>query len=79
MKEMDLRKGDVVQLAPTAANQAFAYCMMIIDEPKPWGAQGYVQGLGENREKIGGQYYYRAKWEEMEYVGHATWEIGRFA
>jgi hypothetical protein len=70
-----LRPGEVVQLSPTVGNPMFAYCMMTVTEVKSWGAQGYVQALGENGEP-GGQAYYRAKWEEMEYVGKAMWAIG---
>jgi len=62
----------VVQLAPTVKNPMFAFCMMTVTEPKPWGAQGYVQALGEDG-KPGGQAYYRANWEEMELVGFAEW------
>ena len=69
-----LLAGDVVQLNPeTVGNKAFTGCMMVITEPKKFGAQGYVQSLGEDRDNAGGQAYYRAKWEEMELVGKATW------
>lgn len=64
--------GDVVQLSPTVGNPMFACCMMTVTEPKEWGAQGYVQALGE-KGGPGGQAYYRAKWEEMELVGKAVW------
>lgn len=74
MEKQELKKGDVVQLAPTLGNKMFACCMMVVDEPKAFGAQGYVQSLGENGQP-GGQAYYRAKWEEMEYVGTAAWDI----
>jgi hypothetical protein len=67
-----LAAGDVVQLSPEVGNPAFAASMMVVTEPKSWGAQGYVQALG-TREAHGGQAYYRAKWEEMEYVGKAQW------
>lgn len=68
-----LEKGMVVQLNPeTVGNKAFSACMMVIDEPKSFGAQGYVQALG-TRDEIGGQAYYRANWEEMELVGKAVW------
>jgi hypothetical protein len=71
-----LEPGDVVQLNPeTCRNPMFAACMMTITEPKSWGAQGYVQALGENGQP-GGQAHYRAKWEEMEPVGRAVWIIG---
>ena len=42
--------------------------MMTVTEPKGWGAQGYVQGLGENG-KSAGQAYYRASWDEIERTG----------
>ena len=65
----------LVQLSPeTVSNPMFAGCIMVVTEPKVWGAQGYVQALGEDG-KSGGQAYYRARWEEMELVGHAEWVI----
>jgi hypothetical protein len=75
MTERELNVGDVVQLNPeTVKNKMFAGCMMTVTEPKKWGAQGYVQALGENGEP-GGQAYYRANWEEMELVGVAQWMV----
>jgi hypothetical protein len=60
-----LQVGDVVQLIPgKTRNPMFAACFMTVTEPKSFGAQGYVQGLGEN-ELPGGQAYYRATWDEM--------------
>jgi hypothetical protein len=73
MLETELKPGDLVQLNPeTVGNKAFAGCIMVVTEPKPWGAQGYVQALG-TRETMGGQAYYRAAWHEMEVVGSAEW------
>lgn len=73
MKQQGLTKGQLVQLNPkTVKNKMFAACIMVVTEPKSFGAQGYVQGLGENGEP-GGQAYYRATWEEMEIVGVAEW------
>jgi hypothetical protein len=69
-----LQPGMVVQLSPNVANPMFACCFMIISEPKPFGAQGYVQALGENG-KMGSQAYYRANWDEMELVGQAVWAV----
>lgn len=64
----EYKDGDVVQLDPEkVGNPAFAGCMMVITEPKSWGAQGYVQVPGS------GQAYYRAKTEEMAFVGRAVW------
>lgn len=75
MKEgTKLEKGMVVQLSPACKNPMLACCFMTIDEPKVFGAQGYVQALGKSGE-MGGQAYYRATWEEMEYVGQAVWDV----
>lgn len=74
---MQLRKNDVVQLNPeTVGNPMFAGCYMTITEPKSFGAQGYVQVTGVER-KPGGQAYYRARHEEMEYVGTAVFVVER--
>lgn len=73
MTPQPLEVGDVVQLDPEKCpNPMFAGCLMVVTEPKPWGAQGYAQALGESGEP-GGQVHYRAKWEHMEYVGKAAW------
>jgi hypothetical protein len=65
--------GDVVQLHPhETKNPMFRGCLMVVTEPKEWGAQGYVQALGKD-EKPGGQAYYRATWEEMIPVGYVDW------
>lgn len=67
-----LEAGDVVQLNPeTVGNQMLAACMMTVTEPKAFGAQGYVQTTGVAGE-MGGQAYYRARWDEMELVGRAA-------
>lgn len=60
----DLQPGHVMQLDPEhVLNPAF-------------GAQGYVQALG-NRHEMGGRAYYRATWEEMEGpIGRAIWMPG---
>lgn len=72
----NLSMGDLVQLNPeTCRNKAFAACFMVITEPKAFGAQGYVQSLGESRQRPGGQAYYRANWDEMELVGKAAWVV----
>jgi hypothetical protein len=73
MEKRELARGWIMQLNPeTTKNQMFAGCFMVVSEPKPWGAQGYVPMTGENG-KPGGLAYYRATWEEMEPVGVAEW------
>jgi hypothetical protein len=75
MKPIPLKPGSIVQLNPTTTkNPMFAGCFMCVSEPKPFGAQGYVQALGEDG-KPGAQAYYRASWDEMEVVGQAEWFI----
>ena len=66
--------GDIVQLGAAPANLAFAYCLMVVKEVRPWGVLGYVQGT---RDQDGGQAYYRATWEEIEPTGgKAVWTAG---
>ena len=74
MSPAALDVGQIVQLDPeTVKNRMFAGALMVVTESKSWGAQGYVQALGENGEP-GGQAYYRATWEEMEPCdGMAQW------
>ena len=77
MEQTALMPGQVVQLSPTdCKNRMLGACFMIVTEPKSFGAQGYVQALGEGGE-IGGQAFYRATWPEMELVGEAVWTVAR--
>lgn len=76
MHERDLKKGDLVQLNPKlVANKMFASCFMVVTEPKPWGAQGYVQSLGAEG-SLGGQAFYRAG-RQRATVKDTKW--GRYA
>lgn len=72
-----LEVNDIVQLSPEMCrNRAFAGCLMVVTEPKEWGAQGYVQALGVSRTEPGGQAYYRARWDEMSGpLGRAAWVV----
>lgn len=63
------RVDEVVQIDPNS-DDTFGGCYMTITEPKPWGAQGYVQIPG------GGQAYYRCKTENMHHIGFAEWALG---
>lgn len=66
MEKIELFKGDVVQLNEKTVNKFFIGALMIVTDLKSFGAQGAVHGLGK------GTAYYRAKWEEMDYVGRAS-------
>lgn len=69
----ELKPGDIVQLDPEkTGNPAFAACLMVVTEVRGWGVQGYVQALGD-REKPGGQAYYRAENGTFVRVGIALW------
>lgn len=71
--EFPIKPGDIVQLTPDVRNRAFTGCLMVVTEPKPFGAQGYVQALGA-ADAPGGQAYYRANWSEMAPTGgRAPW------
>lgn len=71
ISDNQLKPGAVVQLNEKCGNAMLKYCFMTVTEPKGFGAMGYVQTTGENGEP-GGQAYYRAKWEEMDFIGHTT-------
>lgn len=72
---LGLEIGSIVQLNPERVRvKCFAGCLMTVTEIKAWGIQGYIQGIGETKIEMGGQYYYRAKWEEIELTGgHNIW------
>ena len=66
MNKAEIKIGELVQLNPELTkNQIFAGCIMVVTDPKSWGAQGYIQSFGENG-KHGSRVFYRASWEEME-------------
>jgi len=58
--------GDIYQINPEH-DEIFGACLMIVTEPKPWGAQGYFNVPGE------GLAFYRCNFEDMESVGKASW------
>jgi hypothetical protein len=47
---------------------------MVVTDIKSWGCQGYVQSLGKDG-NTGGLAYYRAKHDEMQYVGKSVWFV----
>lgn len=77
MNKRPIKPGDIMQLDPeNVRNKAFAGCLFVVTEPKEFGAQGYVQELGQDGESCG-QAYYRAGWAEMEPTGGiAQWMPG---
>lgn len=70
-----IETGMVVILRPdNCRNNMLKGCMFTITEIKTWGCQGYVQATGKD-EEMGGQVYYRANWDEMDFVGFNPWMI----
>jgi hypothetical protein len=67
MDKRPLHIGDVVQIDP-AHDERFGGCLMMVTEPKSWGAQGFISTPAHS-----GRYYYRCKFEHMEYVGATSW------
>jgi hypothetical protein len=67
-----VRRGSVVQIHPTLCGPLFQGCFLLVTEVKTWGVQGFF-AIPKNREEPPGEAYFRAKWEEIEYVGLAPW------
>lgn len=63
---MKWEKGDIIQIHPSL-DAIFGGALMIVDEPKSWGAQGYVNLLEK------GHAYYRLKFDNGTKVGHVEW------
>jgi hypothetical protein len=70
MNKRELQKGDIVQIGPIE-NGFFTGCLMMVTESFSWGAQGFVAVPGE-RGTIPNRAYTRVKFEDMEYVGKAS-------
>jgi hypothetical protein len=66
MEPKQLKIGDIVQINPDH-DPVFGRALMIVTEPKKFGAQGYMHGLDQ------GLAFYRCSFENMELVGHAIW------
>ena len=74
MEKRTLEVGDVVQISPEVPS-FFQGCFMLVTEPKSFGAQGFIS-MPQGEGKLPGNAYYRCGFEDMEYVGHATWVPG---
>jgi hypothetical protein len=69
MEKRQLERGEIMQINPGHA-EAFGGCLMVVTNPKPWGAQGYVLIPG------GASAHYRCSFTDMEPVGRAAWVVG---
>lgn len=71
MQKRALKVGDVVQISPEL-DGFFRGCFMLVTEVKSWGAQGFIS-MPKTRQELPGRAYFRCKWEDMEFIGHAQW------
>lgn len=73
MNVMILEVGDVVQLSPQSK---YPGMLLVVTEPKGSGCQGFLLSqLNFEAVRFRGVAYYRAKWEEMEYIGKLKWNL----
>lgn len=61
--------GDIIQIDPES-DLVFAACLMVVTEPKPWGAQGLFLVPDAPSPKTA---YYRVKFENGVRVGRVSW------
>lgn len=67
-----LEQGSIVQINPEKADGVgwFGACLLVVDEVRTWGVQGYVKPPGQ-----AGVAYYRAAFEDIEPTGgKIVWE-----
>ena len=65
MEKIELKKGDVVQISPEFSNPIFRGALVMVEDPKAFGMQGFVNCLDK------GNAYIRVEWKDMEYIGLA--------
>ena len=68
MKEQYLNIGDIVQI--TDEKHHWFPCLIVVDEPKSFGCQGYMYIPKDNQGTVV-QAYIRLRFEEIELVGMA--------
>jgi hypothetical protein len=72
MEPRALKRGEIVQISPTPdagrSRQWADGCLMVVTDPKPWGAHGYI---ATPHRRLA---WYRCKFEHMEPTGgSAVW------
>lgn len=72
----DLKVGDVVQIAPhgPGVRPGWWGCLMVVTEPKSWGAQGYVLHTTDLSTQPA-RAFVRVPHEAMELIGRAVWTL----
>lgn len=76
MEKRELVEGDVLQINPEGKHKDLFGCeLLVVTEPKEWGAQGYLMSSRiVHACRYNGRAYLRVKFEDMEYVGKLTWQ-----
>lgn len=65
-----IQQHEIVQVDPK--HDTFGGCLVVVDEVKEWGIQGYVQNAGQP-----GQAWIRLKFGDFESTGgRAIWTVG---
>jgi len=78
VKKREITVGSIVQISPDYKGKCFAGCLLTVTEVKGFGVQGYIQGVGKSFDDMGGQYYLRPTWDDIEPTwGISPWIIGR--
>lgn len=75
MEPRELKAGEIMQIDPEAHRGAdwFGACLMVVTEPKSFGAQGYVKNAGS-----AGLAFIRVDFADMEPTGGAVvWQQAR--
>ncbi len=71
MKKNILKIGDILQINPS---HAYGEMLLIVTEPKSWGAQGYLLSEYEfDAVRYKGRAFLRVKTEDFEKVGRLKW------
>ena len=75
MEKRQLEVGDVVQVDPEKQG-AFGGCLLVVTEPKSFGAQGYILSpYNFDAVRCDGIAYLRVNFADIEYVGKIQWAI----
>lgn len=71
MDKRELAEGDILQINP---EHKFGGMLLVVTEPKSWGAQGVLYSSREfNAVRFSGRAYLRVKFEEVEHCGRIEW------
>lgn len=62
-------RGEIIQIDPNH-DPVFGACLLVVTEPKPWGAQGYVLVPDSSGAK---RAFYRLNFEHGVRVGNIEW------